>query len=379
MSNQLQMKAATLAQILADNSLTKEAGQTITHKSVYSQDNLGKEQEADLKDNVVGIEASVNTPSNKVQETPGVQSLNKEPQAALAATGTSVNTMASDGSAAGTPAAQVKSASEYRADLAKLIKTMNKKATDMNARTHNANDFRTGTEVMEKFASLTPYSTQADLASAQEDLVKLASSNPAFNICRERILMSKMAEDIAVLAEQEGISPEVAAQELQAAAEMAPEMAAEMEDEATIEAVEELAAAEEETNALMQGVQAMADNASNALGTQVTPDDIIAAADETAALAAEMGVPPEALIEQAMLEMQGGAGAEDDITPEEAAEAQYILEEAAANGISPEEVIQIAAEELQAGESAPVEKVASLQKRAGSNRVAFTRELRSRF
>lgn len=386
MSNQLQQKAATLAQILAANRLTKAAEQEIEHKGLLDQDNLGKEQTEEIHQNIEGVNADTQAAANpsheNVQEIPGAQSLNASPESAMNSTGTSVNTITPDGSATGTPAEQAKSASDYRAELAGILADMRKQASVAQPQV-NAEDFRTGTEVLAKFASLTPNSTEEDLAAAKEELVKLASTNPVFNICRERILMEKMAADIDALAEAEGISPEEAAAELDAAAEANPDMLAEMEDEAAGEAVADLAAAEEATDAFMGDIQSMADNASAVLGTEVTPDDIVAAADETVALAEQLGVPPEALIQEAMNQMMGGADA-PEVTPEDEANAQAILDEAAANGISPEEVIQMATEELggtgapaePAAEEAPVEKAASLQKRAGTMRAAFVQELR---
>lgn len=392
MSNQLQQKAATLAQILAANKLTKAAEQEIEHKGLLDQTNLGKEQTEEIHQNVEGVNADTPAAANpsheNVQEVPGAQSLNASPESALNATGTTVDTITPDGNATGTPAEQAKSASDYRAELAGILASMKKQASAQaapaNTKEANADDFRTGSEVLAKFASLTPNSTEEDLAAAKEELVKLASTNPVFHICRDRILMAKMAEDIDALAEAEGISPEEAAAELDAAAAANPDMVAEMEDEANGEAVADLAAAEEATDAFMGDIQGMADNASAALGQEVTPDMIIAAADETVALADELGVPPEALIQAAMEEMMG-AGAAPEVTPEDEANAQAILDEAAANGISPEEVIQMASEELGGAPEAPaaepaaeppVEKAASLQKRAGTMRAAFVQELR---
>lgn len=391
MSNQLQQKAATLAQILAANRLTKAAEQEIEHKGLLDQNNLGKEQTEEIHQNIEGVNADTQAAANpsheNVQEVPGAQSLNASPESALNSTGTTVNTITPDGTATGTPAEQAKSASDYRAELAGILADMRKQASVAAAAPAateaqpqvNAEDFRTGTEVLAKFASLTPNSTEEDLAAAKEELVKLASTNPVFNICRDRILMEKMAADIDALAEAEGISPEEAAAELDAAAEANPDMLTEMEEEANGEAVADLAAAEEATDAFMGDLQGMADNASAVLGTEVTPDDIVAAADETVALAEQLGVPPEALIQEAMNQMMGGADA-PEVTPEDEANAQAILDQAAANGISPEEVIQMATEELGGAgapaEPAPVEKAASLQKRAGTMRAAFVQELR---
>lgn len=405
MSNQLQHKAATLAQILANNRLTKSAEQEIEHKGLLEQDSLGAEQTQDLHENVEGTladtPAAKNPASGTPEQLPGVQSLTKEPEAALASTGTEVDTMKEDGTATGTPAAVAKTASLYRKQLAGIMKQMSKAAAAKQAQPEQQpqQQIVTGVEVMQKFASLTPTSTKEDLEAAKDLLTKLASTNPVFSVCRDRILMSKMAEDIDALAEAEGISPEEAAAELQAAADANPEMTADLEDEATGEAVADLADAEVATDQFMSGVDQMAANASEALGVEVTPDDIVDAAEQTVQLAEQLGVEPEVLIQQAMEELQGAGDAE--VTPEDEANAQAILDEAAANGISPEEVIQMAAGELEgapeaateeaAPEAAPaaepeekeekepeekVEKEASLQKRAKTMRAAFVQELR---
>ena len=392
MSNQLQSKAASLAQILAANKLTKSAEQDITHTEPTAQTNLGKEQTQEIKKYVEGdlafTAAAKNAPKEQVQEIPGAQSLNATPESALAATGTKVENIAPCGCPTGTPQEQAKKASDFRTQLAQILKkTQQKQASFTEA------DFRTGTEVMEKFASLTPNSTQEDIAAAQEDLIKLASTNPVFGIIRNRIIQSKMAADIDALAEAEGITPEEAAAELQAAADEDPTMMAALEDEANGEAVAELAEAEAATDDLMTEIQNMADTASQTLGEEVTPDDILAAAEETDRMAAELGVPPEALIQAALDEMQAEAGAGVEVTPEDEANAQQILDAAAAQGVSPEEVIQMATNELEGGSDVPeeaaaapaaeepkeepTEKAASLQKRAGTMRAEFVRQKRA--
>ena len=397
MSNQLQTKAASLAQILAANKLTKSAEQEITHTEPTAQTDLGKEQTQEIKKYVEGdlafTDAAKNTPKDQVQEIPGAQSLNATPESALAATGTKVENITTDGCPTGTPQDQAKKASDYRAQLAGILKqTQQKKAAQVQKQaSFTEADFRTGTEVMEKFASLTPNSTQEDILAAQEDLIKLANTNPIFGIIRDRIIQTKMAADIDALAEAEGISPEEAAAEMQAAADADPSMMAALEDEANGEAVAELAEAEEATDGLMTEIQGMADAASQTLGEQVTPDDIVAAAEETDRMAAELGVPPEVLIQAALDEMNGEAAAAE-VTPEDEANAQQILDAAAAEGISPEEVIQMATNELEGGSAVeedaaatpaaeepkeePTEKAASLQKRAGTLRAEFVRQIR---
>lgn len=422
MKNQLQMKAATLAEILDKNRLTKAASQTITHKSLLDQTNLGKEQTDDVANATQGVLASTDEAANhskeKVREIPNAQSLNTSGEAAIRAGGRKIKTQTEDGDASGTPAEQAKVASYYRKRLAQI--RQNKQASQKEVVTGvNMDDFRTGSEVLEKVASLVHRATNQDLWEAEDALIKLAATNPLFNVCKERILMNKMAQDIKDLAEAEGISEEEAAANLQEAAEANPEMLAEIDEEATGEALVDLADAEAETAEFIRGLEEMAAHASEVTGEVVTPDDLIAAADEVAAMAEETGVPAEALIAQAVEEMQGGEEpteedmmeaeaileeaaamgvspeevieavlAESDAegmeggeepTEEDMMEAEAILAEAAEMGVSPEEVIEMALADLESGdEEVPVEKVASLQKRAGSPRAAFVQQLRHR-
>lgn len=372
MSNQLQNKAATLAQILATNRLTKAANQEIIHKDPMQQKSLGEEQTKEIDDNVAGVPEGQPAPSrgNGIQEIPGVQSLNATAEKALDNSGSGVTEMTEDG----TPTDQLKTASIYRRQLGSILNALDKRA-------NLQNNFRTGYDVLSKFASLNANSSQQDIVDAQNELIKLASTNPVFHVCRDRIVMQKLAEDIDALAEAEGISPDQAAEELQAAADANPEMLEEIGDEATGEAVADLANAEVATDELMTGIQGLADNASANLGMEITPEDIVNAAEETEAMAEELGVPPEALIQAAMEEIAGGEEAGAEVTEEDLANADQILQAAAENGISPEEVIQMAASELEGGEEAPeapVEKAASLQKRASTMRAAFVQELRRR-
>jgi hypothetical protein len=422
MKNQLQMKAATLAEILDKNRLTKAASQTITHKSLLDQTNLGKEQTDDVANATQGVLASTDEAANhskeKVREIPNAQSLNTSGEAAIRAGGRKIKTQTEDGDASGTPAEQAKVASYYRKRLAQI--RQNKQASQKEVVTGvNMDDFRTGSEVLEKVASLVHRATNQDLWEAEDALIKLAATNPLFNVCKERILMNKMAQDIKDLAEAEGISEEEAAANLQEAAEANPEMLAEIDEEATGEALVDLADAEAETAEFIRGLEEMAAHASEVTGEVVTPDDLIAAADEVAAMAEATGVPAEALIAQAVEEMQGGEEpteedmmeaeaileeaaamgvspeevieavlAESDAegmeggeepTEEDRMEAEAILAEAAEMGVSPEEVIEMALADLESGdEEVPVEKVASLQKRAGSPRAAFVQQLRHR-
>lgn len=418
MTNQLTNKSKTLLDLLNKSGLTKEASQEITHKTLLDQTNLGKEQTQDLHEGVEGVLADTKAAENKSTDTvpdlPGVQNLNASGEEGLRAEGRSVDTQTTDGCPAGTPAQEVKSASDYRAAVAKLVAAKReqvKQASAQNPTEAPAEaEFTTGTAVMAKFAALTQNSTEADIKAAQDELVKLASTNPAFGVIKERIMMRKMAEDIDALAEAEGISPEEAAAELQAAADANPEMGQELEDEATGEAVADLADAEAATGDLMSGIDEMAANASANLGVDVTPEDIMQAADEVVAMAEEQGVEPEAILQAAIEQMQA-AGGEEDVSEEDMAAAEEILAQAAEQGISPEEVISALSDDLGGGEEAaaeapaeeaapteeapaeeakedegeskdddesePAEKVASVQqKRASTDRAAYVQYLR---
>ena len=403
MTNQLTNKSKTLLDLLNKSGLTKEASQEITHKTLLDQTNLGKEQTQDLHEGVEGVLADTKAAENKSTDTvpdlPGVQNLNASGEEGLREEGRSVETQTTDGEPAGTPAQEVKSASDYRAAVAKLVAAKREQVKQASAQNPTESpadtEFTTGTAVMAKFAALTQNSTEADVKAAQDELVKLAATNPAFNVIKERIMLRKMAEDIDALAEAEGISPDEAAAELQAAAEANPEMGQELEDEATGEAVADLAGAEAATGDLMAGIDEMAANASEALGTEVTADDIIAAADEVVAQAEAQGVEPEAILQAAIEEMQGAGG--EDVSEEDMAAAEQILSQAAEQGISPEEVIQALADDLGGGEApaeeaapaedkgeeaaeaeaAPAEKVASVQqKQASTTRAAYVQYLR---
>lgn len=407
MTNQLKNKSKTLLDLLAQSGLTKEAAQEITHKTLLDQTNIGKEQTQDLHEGVEGVLADTKAAENKSTDTvpdlPGVQNLNASGEEGLRAEGKSVDLQTTDGCDSGTPAQEAKKmASDYRAAVASLVAQKRAQVAEQTkqASEQKAPEFTTGTAVMAKFAALTQNSTEADIEDAKQELLKLASTNPAFGVIKERIMMRKMAEDIDALAEAEGISPEQAAEELQAAADSNPEMGEELEDEATGEAVADLADAEAATGDLMAGIDEMAANASANLGVEVTPDDIMQAADEVVAMAEEQGVEPEAILQAAIEQMQGG---EEDVSEEDMAAAEEILSQAAEQGISPEEVIQALSEDLGAGEEAaeapaeapaeeakdegeeekdeaeaePAEKVASVQqKRASTDRAAYVQYLR---
>ena len=371
MSNELEQKAKTLAQMLADNHLTKIASdQQIEHTSPEAQTGIGKEQTNEIKDEVEGVIASTDAAANKdkaeVDTPPNNQNLNTDAKAALANTGTTVDVMEQDGEKTTLKTATVqKTAADYQHELAQMLANLRAQSMQKRAAAQpqavDPEEFRTGTEVMEKVASLHEkvvarggQPTEAELNELHDEMTKLASTNPLFRICRDNILMNKLAADADALAEAEGMSPEDAAAQLDAAAEADPSIMASAEDEANGEALAELANAEAGADELMGGVEELAANASNALGQEVTSDDILNAIDEVQAQAEQLGVPPEALIQAAAEQMAGGTGGAE-VTPDDEANAQAIMEEAAAQGVSPDEVLQMAAGELDNGGGAPAE------------------------
>lgn len=355
-------KVSVLAQMIKKSGLLgKKADQEIEHTEVTAQDNLGAEMQQVVNEqpgNQASNPADVPPPVNdKVRQEPGVQDLNKPAEEALAATGTEVNNIAVDGSASGTPAQEAKTASDYQHRLASILHQINlkKSASAQREAQPAAPEVISAHDILAKFASV---KTQQDQEEAQALFAKFASTNPVFETARASAMRERMLSDINDLALAKGISHKQAAEELDAALAADPEAAAELADDVDGAAVADLAQGEEATAGMLEGLDAMAQNASNALGVEVTPDDIVAASEEVERMAEEMGVPPEALLAQAIQEMTGAAPEIEGNTPEEMQAAQEIMDEAAQQGISPDEVIQMAAQELAGGEAAPAESAA---------------------
>lgn len=376
MSNQLMNKTAALADILKRCRLTKQAAdQEIEKKDlVGSQNGIGAEMTQEIRDGQYHVNADLastaDTRSTRAYEGEAdIVSLNQNPENYLAQNGTDVKNIDVSGDSSPAPQELAKSAS-YRNQLASIL-AMSKQASAAPA-------IMTGTEVMQKIASLTNESSEAAFADAQASLVKLASTNPVFHIVKERIMLEKQAADLAELSANEGIPLDEAAAELDAAAEVNPEIGAELEQESAEDAVGELANVEQDAADIGGSAEQLAANASEALGTEVSPDDILGAAAEVCAQAEELGVEPEDLIGAAIQELQGGAeGGDAEPTEEDMANAQQILDAAAEQGISPDEVIQIAAGQLggegegDAAPEEPVEKQASYRPQYTSKRAAY--------
>ena len=70
-NNQLAYKANLLEEKLKQYGLNKEAAQSITHKSLLSQDNLGREMTNEIHENEDGVQADTdaakNTPTDKIE------------------------------------------------------------------------------------------------------------------------------------------------------------------------------------------------------------------------------------------------------------------------------------------------------------------------
>lgn len=150
-------------------------------------------------------------------------------------------------------------------------------------------EYITGQEMFAKKAALMNAGEDAIEAAAQDFYGSLPAlhANPMFQQVFQKCAAQKMAEDVAAAMEATG-APEGSEEEIAAALEGAvaedPELAAELEGEITSDAIDELAMAEEEA----------------------------AVIDE---LAAEAGVPPEAIVEAAQLIEE--AAAENGMTPDE--------------------------------------------------------------
>lgn len=380
-NNQLAYKANLLEEKLKQYGLNKEAAQSITHKSLLSQDNLGREMTNEIHENEDGVQADTdaakNTPTDKIEAIPNAQNLNTSAEAALANTGSTVETQTVDGCPTGSPAEQEKSAA-YFAEVLKNIQQ--KKAAAAPAKQEKEPEFLTATDVYIKIASLGPRPSEEDQAAAKGLIEKLASVNPVFAQTRDQYIMRKKAEEVEALAAESDISPEDAAAAMDAAVAANPDMEEELVSEANGEAIADLANAEQEVGELTEGAQMLADGASQVLGEDISPDQMADALGDVAALAEEMNVDPMELIVAAAQEMQQG----DNPSDEDMANAQEIVQMAAEQGVTPDQIIQEVAASIDAdemgGEAAaepagePIEKAASLQKRPVNRRVAFVAE-----
>ena len=341
-------RALNVQQVMQSYGLLKQASQTVEHiKSPMGLKDRGKEQ-ADERHTLEGVAADTAAAENRdtasIPSIPNAQNLNTTAARAMSATGSSVVQTPETASVNSSNSPLAKTAADYQLELARILRLegLSKQASAAPAQ----EEIVPATPVMAKLASLRSYSGEHEFADFADSMRKLASGNPFFRDVRDTLLMLKKAADAEELAQATGMSPEEAA-----AAD--PSIAMDAEDEANGEALEAVAGAEADAAAMMDGAQALADNASAALGQEVTADDIVAACAEVEQLAAKAGVDPMDLI-------QAAAAQQEPVSEEELAQADAILQRGAEAGLTPEETIQVVA----SGEEAVPEgevKQASLQ------------------
>ena len=363
-------KAAHLQELLERNGLLKKA-QEVTHKSLQaSQPTIGNEMQKETEEGNPGapgaefasdknVDAEI---KGTIEVAPKKLKIEGDDQVAaksvLNETGSSVEVMAS----CGTPTELTKSEALNQKLNAVVDSELKKQAAyQQQVDAYYTENPPTATETMHKIAALAASKNETEREALAQDIevdfVKLAKYNPLFGAACQHIMMTKMAAEIDALADAEGIAPEQAAEALDAAIANDPEAAEEMNNEVEGEALSDLADAEGDTMDLMDGLDDMAAQASEQLGTEITSDDIIAAAEDVVAQAEEMGVEPEDLIQAAAEQMAEGDG--EDITEEDVAEAESFIQAAAEEGISPEELLQAIAQTDGEGEAAPAEEAAA--------------------
>lgn len=374
----LSKQAQYLFEKLDAAGLLKEANQTITHKKLEAgQPTIGDKMQQETESGTEGDYASDPSVNASIEGTieatpPKVEGPDSKPAASvLSSTGTTINDMTPDGQPTGTPASVVNKAAALRQKLqacadAELRKQAyyDQEAELQKQAAYEAEadaNFVTATQVMQKVASLATTQDTQELnrlaADIEADFVKLANYNPLFNEACEAIRIQKMAAEIDALASAEGISPEEAAQALEASTEGDPQAQAELDNEVQGEALSALADEEQAQAATMGMLDDAAGILSQELGVDVSPEDVEGALQEVIQQADEMGVAPEELIMAAAEEMMGAQG--EDVSEEDMADAEALIEEAAANGVSPEELIEGLSAELGEGavpaEEAPAE------------------------
>lgn len=366
-----QKAAATLHEMMEGlKKFASNGTQTITHLNIETgQKNLGKEMSKEI-DSTPGIHAGnpgeVPAPSNEPKDQEGgvQESTVASGAQGMATSGSAIRNITPEGKPSGTPEQASKAAA--LADRLKVVQsalntqTVQEKIMNQTVKTAAAADFVTGTEVMSKVASLAEHPDNIFLKQDFESsFQKLASGNPAFAIAFENALLRKKAEEIDAVTAQTGMSDEDAAQLLDAATANDPAAEAELEEEAAGEALTDLAEAEAAADDIYNGLNEAAAQATELTGTPVTPEEVLDQADQLVEAAGELGVEPEVLAKQILDETLGAS-----VTEEEAAEAQQILDAAAANGISPDQVLEAAAQDIGAGDGAAegAAKTASAEK-----------------
>lgn len=360
-------KAAKLQELLERNGLLKKAAvqqQKVEHMSLdASQPTIGNEMQKEVENGNPGTPGAEYASDKNVdaeiegQVQPAPEDLyiegddNTPAKRVLSATGTSIKTMTS----AGNPTTMTKSEA-----LNQKLQAVAKSEMKKTAAYYRENP-PTATETMNKIAALTtisnPSQQQALAQDIAVDFVKLAAYNPLFRNACAYVKMNKIAEEIDALAEAQGVAPEEAAAALDEAMAADPQAQEEFENEVQGDALSELANAEASTEDFLGGLDDAAAQASELTGIEITPDDLIQAANDVVEQADALGVEPEALIQAAAEEMAQGGDA--PVSEEDLAQAEQLMQEAADQGVSPEEVIEaVAADEGgadTADEAAPAE------------------------
>lgn len=360
-------KAAKLQELLERNGLLKKADvqqQKVEHMSLdASQPTIGNEMQKEVENGNPGtpgaeyasdknVDAEIEGQVQPAPEDLYIEGDDDTPaKRVLSATGTSIKTMTS----AGNPTTMTKSEA-----LNQKLQAVAKSEMKKTAAYYRENP-PTATETMNKIAVLTtisnPSQQQALAQDIAVDFVKLAAYNPLFRNACAYVKMNKIAEEIDALAEAQGVAPEEAAAALDEAMAADPQAQEEFENEVQGDALSELANAEASTEDFLGGLDDAAAQASELTGIEITPDDLIQAANDVVEQADALGVEPEALIQAAAEEMAQGGDA--PVSDEDLAQAEQLMQEAADQGVSPEEVIEaVAADEGgadMADEAAPAE------------------------
>jgi len=150
--------------------------------------------------------------------------------------------------------------------------------------------------------------------------------------------LKKRAADEQALIEQ-GAAPEEAAAALDEVV-ADPEVQAATEQEIAADAVDNMADAEGKADELLAAGQALGLSEED---IAAIPAEDLSSAQQIVEEAAAQGIPPEAVIEAVMADMQE-QGQGEEVSPEDEAAAQQILDAAAAEGMSEEDVLAAAAE-----------------------------------
>lgn len=289
--------SAQLTNLLNRQGLGKSAEDVSTIKDPEAaQDNIGQEQQAAIEaaPAIAPVDSNV-APNTEMAE--GITNENHvngtDGSANTQEVGMKVETAQEN--------ASVKEASLGAAFARGLV---NKTASVMHQAQESA-PYMTGMEMFQKKAAMMSAGADNVEAAAHDFYSSLPAlqTNPCFQEAFRKCAAQKMAEDVATAMEATGAAPEQEA-EIAAALEQAvaedPELAAELEGEITSDAIDELAAAEQDAAVIEE----------LAAATGVEPEALIEAAELIDEAAAENGMTPDefaATLEAAMTEEPGPA------------------------------------------------------------------------